>query len=259
MSTVAYDLPATDPDRGRDQRPGLGRLARVELRKMTDTRAGFWLLLATLALALVVVIVSVATGHPRDHSLRELLNNTLQALNVLLPIVGILLVTSEWSQRTTLITFTLIPQRMRVLWAKLIAGILLALIALAAALALSALGALIDPPSTGTWSLSAGMLGQDALFAVLSMLLGMALGAALLIPAAAIVASFALPIGFAALTSIHGLKPVSRWLSQADNLNHLTDHTLPASQWGHLLTAMLLWLAVPLAIGIYRLTYNDVR
>jgi ABC-2 type transport system permease protein len=259
MTSTTYDAPVASQDLERDERPSLGRLARVELRKMTDTRAGFWLLLATLALTLVVVVVSVATGHPREHSLRELLHNALQALDILLPIVGILLVTGEWSQRTNLITFTLVPQRPRVLGSKLLAGTLLALAACAAALAVSAMGALVDPPSTGAWSLSAAQLGQDVLFSVLSMLLGIALGAALLIPAAAIVASFVLPIGFAALTSIHGLEPVARWLSQSDNLDHLTDHRLTADGSAHLFTAMLLWLGVPLAIGIYRLTRTDIR
>ena len=237
----------------RDRPPSLQRLARVELRKMTDTRSGFWLLLATLALAVTVAIVSAVAGHQRDHTFHQVLSSTLQALDVLLPIVGILLVTSEFSQRTTLITFVLVPQRLRVLVAKLLAGILLALVAWAAALALSALGTLIDPASSGAWTLSVGLLAQTILFAMLSMLLGMALGAALVIPAAAIVASFALPIGFAALTSIHGLHPLSRWLSQSDNLNHLTDHALDGGEWAHLATTTLLWLAVPLAIGVYRL------
>lgn len=244
---------------GRDRPPALKRLSRIELRKMTDTRSGSWLLLATLALAVAVAIVSSITGHQRDHTLPDVLSSTLQALNVLLPIVGILLFTSEFSQRTTLITFVLVPQRLRVLAAKLLAGVVLALVAWVAALALSALGTLADPASTGAWTLSAGLLGQTVLFAVVSMLLGMALGAALLNPAAAIVASFVLPIGFAALTSIHGLGPVARWLSQSDTLNHLTDRVLDGSGWGHLLTTLLLWLALPLAIGVYRLTRNDIR
>jgi ABC-type transport system involved in multi-copper enzyme maturation permease subunit len=244
---------------GRDRPPALKRLSRVELRKMTDTRSGFWLLLATLALAVTVAIVSAVTGHQRDHTLHDVLNSTLQALNVLLPIVGVLLVTSEYSQRTTLITFVLVPQRLRVLAAKLLAGVVLALVAWVAALALSALGTLVDPASSGAWTLRVGLLAQTILFAVLSMLLRMALGVALLIPAAAIVASFVLPIGFAALTSIHGLDPVSRWLSQSDNLNHLTDHVLDGSEWAHLATTTLLWLALPLSIGVYRLTRNDVR
>ena len=40
---------------------------------------------------------------------------------ILLPIIGILLVSSEWSQRTALITFTLVPKRMRVMSAKIAA------------------------------------------------------------------------------------------------------------------------------------------
>ena len=46
---------ATDcrPRPGRDARPGLARLTKVELRKMVDTRSGFWLLLAVLALTVL--------------------------------------------------------------------------------------------------------------------------------------------------------------------------------------------------------------
>ena len=45
MSAAALDRAR----RGRDARPGLARLTLVELRKMTDTRAGFWLQLAIVA------------------------------------------------------------------------------------------------------------------------------------------------------------------------------------------------------------------
>jgi len=44
------------PLEGRDARPGLGRLTLVELRKMTDTRAGFWLQLAIAALTVFVAV-----------------------------------------------------------------------------------------------------------------------------------------------------------------------------------------------------------
>ena len=43
------------------------------------------------------------------------------AASVLLPIVPILLMTSEWSQRTALSTFALVPVRERVIGAKLLA------------------------------------------------------------------------------------------------------------------------------------------
>ena len=149
----------------RDARPGLGRLTAVELRKMTDTRAGFWLLVGTVAL--VVAVVVDPRGHaatPQDHTLRDFLAIAVQPVGVLLPIVGILLVSSEWSQRTSLLTFTLVPHRSRVLAAKLAAGVVLSLAALQICIAVSLLGtAIADPGVADTWSLPAWMLGQTAL------------------------------------------------------------------------------------------------
>ena len=52
-------------------------------------------------------------------------------MTVILPIIAVLSVTSEWSQRTGLATFTLVPHRGRVLLAKAIAAVLVALAATA--------------------------------------------------------------------------------------------------------------------------------
>ena len=41
-------------------------------------------------------------------------------MGILLPVLGILLVTSEWSQRTAMVTFTLEPSRSRVIAAKFV-------------------------------------------------------------------------------------------------------------------------------------------
>ena len=51
-----------DPRRPRSRagahlRPGLGRLVAVELRNMVNTRAGFWLQVATVAITVVAVVV----------------------------------------------------------------------------------------------------------------------------------------------------------------------------------------------------------
>ena len=56
---------------------------------------------------------------------------------LILPVVGILAVTSEWSQRTGLVTFGLEPRRMRIAWAKLISALLVGVAAFALALALA--------------------------------------------------------------------------------------------------------------------------
>jgi len=90
-----------------DARPSLTRLAAVELRKMADTRAGLWLQISVALLTVLVVVITCVTGHAQDHSLRHIFDNAIQPAAVLLPIVGTLLVTSEWSQRTTLSTFAL--------------------------------------------------------------------------------------------------------------------------------------------------------
>ena len=46
-------------------------------------------------------------------------------MSLLLPVMGILLVTSEWSQRTDMTTFALEPHRSRVIMAKLVTGVVL--------------------------------------------------------------------------------------------------------------------------------------
>ena len=118
----------------------------------------------------------------------------LQPAAVLLPVVGILLVTSEWSQRTGLITFALVPVRSRVLGAKLIASLVLAVAMLVMSVAVVAAGVLVAAPGIdGTWSDAAPLIGQSAVYVTAAMVTGVAFGAILLASAPAIVALFALP------------------------------------------------------------------
>src|SRR3954467_11076664 len=157
-------------------RPGLGRLVTVELRKMVNTRAGFWLQIAMVALTAVVVIARRVFGDGADHTFAGVLDVGLQPAAVLLPITGILLITSEWSQRTGMITFTLVPVRSRVLGAKLLASLVLALAALVTAVAVVAAGVLVASPSVeGTWSAAAALIGQSAVFLTTGMVVGVAL------------------------------------------------------------------------------------
>ncbi len=51
MSTTTLIAPVAADTTGIHTRPGLGRLVAVELRKVVDTRAGFWLQVATVVLA----------------------------------------------------------------------------------------------------------------------------------------------------------------------------------------------------------------
>lgn len=261
MSAAAtYDAPLRAR---RDERPSLMRLMRVELRKMYDTRAGFGLLLSAVLLAALAAGLTVLVGDDDERNLATALDGANRVMNFLIPIVGILLVTSEWSQRTAQVTFTLVPQRERVLLSKLGASVLLALAAFAVSLALSALFTAIGGQSSGgesAWSLDAGVLFQTVLFDVVSILMGVALGAAILLSAPAIVASFVLPIGVSlVLHLVPGLESVADWVDTGETLPPLTNHGLSGHEWAQVGTSLLLWLAVPLAIGLYRFTRNEIR
>jgi ABC-type transport system involved in multi-copper enzyme maturation permease subunit len=263
MSTAAAPLPARTPraaHRGRDTRPGLARLTRVELRKATDTRAGFWLLLGIVGITALTVLLTVATGPAESHTFANVLENALQPLAIMLPIVGILLITSEWSQRTALLTFTLVPQRGRVLVAKILASLVLAVAAVAAALVLSALATAINPAPADAWHLDLGLLALSTLYTMISMLIGVGLGAALLLSAPAIVAVFVLPLAWTAITHlIPGLEGLARWTDQSETFSGLTDHTLSGHEWAQVLTTTLLWAALPLAIGTWRFLRGEIR
>jgi ABC-2 type transport system permease protein len=259
LSATATALEIPIPGARADRRPSMARLTAVELRKMVDTRAGFWLALVIVALTVAVVVLVGIVGHTEDQTLRNLLAAALAPSSVLLPIVGILLVSSEWSQRTAAITFVLVPQRPRVLAAKVAASVVLSMIALALCLLAATIATAIAAPGVEhTWSLPVGLLGQSALSIATGMIGGVAFGAALLSPAPAIVLSFALPIGLGALGSISVFQGVARWLDGGRSLAPLTDHLMSATEWGRAGTTLALWMVLPLAIGLWRILRDEV-
>lgn len=261
MSAHAIDpeeMTAAAPAGG-DRRPGLGRLAKVELRKASDTRSGFWLLLAVAGLTLVSVFITALLGREDQRTFHHILSNGLQPAGILLPVVGILLVSSEWSQRTALVSFALVPERARLLVAKLLAGIVLALVATAIALALAVLGtAIASTDAPDVWSLPLGLLGQDVVYVVTAMIIGIGFGAALQSSAPAIVLYFALPVALAALGSIHAISGIIGWINSAEALEPLTTEVMSGHQWAQGLVALALWMGLPLTIGLWRLTRRDV-
>jgi ABC-2 type transport system permease protein len=194
-------------------------------------------------------------------SLRGFFVDSSQVGQTLLPVVGILLVTSEWSQRTSLITFALVPQRARVLAAKLSAGIILAAAAWVVILAIAAVGTAfaggdaIDP----TWSLPGWLIGQSALYLAVLMLMGIGFGAMLLSPAPAIVLSFLVPIGFAALGAIPALHGVAAWLDGTKTLEPLVNEAMGATEWAHAGTTLAVWVVLPILVGLWRITHSEVN
>lgn len=261
MSTAALELPLTRRDVA--TRPSLWRLTAVELRKMVDTRAGFWVLLSILGVTVAALVTTLATvifGSADDPTFKDMFVLAAVPSTLLLPIVGILLVSSEWTQRTTLITFTLVPRRARVLAAKAFAGIALAGVAVVIALGLGALTtAIAQPDADGSWSLSTVMFGQIALYVGVAMLMGIGLGVMLLSPALAIVVYFAVPIGLGAIAAIPWLDRIVPWADWLGSVSILTDKPLDATEWARAGTTLAVWLVIPLLVGLLRVTRTEVN
>src|SRR5690606_9212891 len=119
-----------------------GRLVRVELRKQVDTLAGRWFLISIgLVVAAAVTIMLFVDGG--DHSYLTYLTATSTPLGILVPVLGILSSTQEWTQRTAMTTYALEPRRGRVIWAKVLSALLLGVAAVVLALALAAVARLL--------------------------------------------------------------------------------------------------------------------
>jgi len=248
-----------------EQTPGIpfARLVRVELRKMVDTRAGRWMLIVMSAVSLLVVLVNLIWGDRESLNFSSFVALTTFPLIVLLPIVGIMAATAEWSQRTGLVTFTLEPRRVRVLLAKNLAGIILGLVVIAAAFAAAALATLIaitvrDVPAdwSMTWQSVIGILVGMTIYVIQ----GLAFGFALLITPLAIVASILLPTIWSIASSISArLDTAGAWLDLNRTVEPLFSGTMSGENWAQLGTSSLAWIGIPMAIGAWRVLTREVK
>jgi ABC-2 type transport system permease protein len=246
-------------------RPGVPfrRQLRAELRKLTDTRAGKWLLVAIFAATPLVVTGVLILADRKNLTYSQLINFTQSPERILLPIVGILTVSSEWSQRTGLLTFTLEPNRKRVLLAKLAAtlvlGVLVILVGFLSAAIGNALGiALRD--GNGSWSFGLAGYRDITVVLIVGLLQGLAYGMALLITAVAIVFFYVVPnLSNLLFSSVSGLKDVAPWLDLDKAQAALYLHQVTAKQWAQFLTATLIWVIVPGMIGVVRVLRTEVK
>lgn len=256
MTSVA-DIGALAPQSF--NRPAFVRLVQIELRKAVDTRSGFWLLAATAALTLVAAVARAISGDHASHAFLPVLETALQPTNVLLPIVGILLITSEWSQRTALTTFVQVPGRLRVVASKCAAGLVLGFVFYAIAIGVSALAvAILGADAPNQWSFGVEMWAQYTVFVILGMLMGLALGAALLASAPAIVTYFAAPTVVVILASFNSLESILQWVDPSAMAQPLTQAPMTSAEFGHLITSATVWIAIPLAIGCWRISRADI-
>jgi ABC-type transport system involved in multi-copper enzyme maturation permease subunit len=247
-----------------------GRLVGVELRKLADTRAGRWLLIAIAALTVLVLVIQMAVvlGQDLHPKFLDFLQGMNTPMGVLLPVLGVMSVTSEWSQRTAMVTFTLEPSRVRVVAAKFVSILLISILALVVGLVLGALVNVLYGAFSGH-SVVWGSVGKYAFFYLLLYIFGMAtgfaFGALLLNSPAGIVIyfvySFVLPTIFGiAAALMNWFESLQPWIDFNNDQNSLIDATIHGGkEWFQLAVAGFIWLVVPLAIGIWRIRRAEVK
>jgi ABC-type transport system involved in multi-copper enzyme maturation permease subunit len=214
-------------------------------------------------ISLAALVVQLIWGDADARTLTEYFTLSLYPVGVLLPVLGILTVTTEWSQRTALTTFTLVPERHRIVTAKLLAAASYGALSLIFSLFFSVLGnalGMLLRDSEGSWSLTASSFGQALLFQVLGVVMGVGFGMLLMNTPLAIVLYFMLPTVWQILTSlVSAIQDVAEWLDLNSIMEPLSRGDAHGDGWGKLATSALVWIVVPLALGTIRLLRREVK
>lgn len=268
MSTATLEREATVPRTRTTPGPiPMSRIVGIELRKMFNTRSGFWLM-ASIGIAAVLATAATVLFAP-DH---ELTQDAFSAaigfpMAVILPMVAILSVTSEWTQRSGLTTFTLVPHRGRVIGAKMLATLVVAVTSMTLALVVGAGGNVVGSAIAGVdtvWDLTFQNFLLIVLANALGMLAGFMLGVVLRNSPGAIVGyfviSFVLPALFMVLSNAQAwFEDVWPWVDFNYAQGALFEGSPSASEWAHLGVTGLVWLVIPMAVGLRMLLRSEVK
>lgn len=246
------------------------RSVLVEFRKSYNTRAGFWYLFSIALLVAIVetfvLVISIVQDEPSSFEDYAYIAGGLTSL--LLPVLAIMLVTSEWSQRSAMVSFSLEPRRSRVVLAKLVVSIAYVVATMLAMLVIAVVATgiaeLVQPDLT-EWGMDSREMLGFAIFQAITMTIGFAFGALLLNTPAAIVLFFLywylLPVVIFFIGGFSdSLGDALGWINFQDAVGPLTEWTMDtAEEWGKLIVSSALWVAVPLFFGITRILRAEVK
>ena len=234
---------------------------------MFDTRSGFWLLAGVGILSLVATGATMIFGNNDTLAYGDFAQAVGIPTTVILPVLGALSVSSEWGQRTSLTTFTLVPSRARVIGAKLAVVIAVGLVSLVVALAAGALGNLANAAIAGhapIWDLDLGVLAQIVLADEIGMLMAFMLGVLFRNSPGAVVGYFVYAL---VLPGVSGaLADAQQWWADHAGWFDLRSASIPlydagvtGQQWAQLAVSTLIWLVIPLAVGLRLLLRSEVK
>lgn len=245
----------------------LHRIVVVELRKSFDTRAGLWLL-ASVGLASVLTTGAVIAWGPDEEFTHSTFTTTIAfPMSVILPIIAALAVTAEWTQRSGLTTFTIVPHRSRVMLGKAIALSLVAVPATALAFSVGAGGNIVASWISGNntiWDQNLVAVPYVLLSLTLTLGMGLVCGTLIRNSAGAIVAffvfSFVVPPLFSLLAMtqdwFYDLQP---WVDLDYQLTALLRGSFDSEQWSQLAATTGIWLVLPAVVGMWTLVRAEVK
>lgn len=265
-ATLEREAPATRTRTAPAPIP-MTRIVGVELRKMFDTRSGFWLL-AGVVIASVLATGATLLFAPRDSLSYGSFSGAIGVpMTIILPMIAILSVTSEWSQRSGLTTFTLVPNRGRVIGAKLAATLVVGMASIAIAFTVGALGNLLGSAALGIdtrWDVPPDQVATIFLGDALGMLMGFTLGVLIRNSSGAIVAYFVyalvIPASAGTLAAYQDwFADLQPWVDFNRASTVLYDGGLTGTQWAQLAVSGLYGLVLPLVIGLRLVLRSEVK
>ena len=264
--------PATTPEAAPVRRTAqpipTTRLVKVELRKMFNTRSGFWMLISIGVLSVIATGAVIIFAPDSAVTYKNLASAIGLPMSVILPMIAILSVTSEWSQRSGLTTFTLVPSRGRIIWAKAFATVVVGVVSMAVAFAVGVVGNLLGSTIMGldtVWDVSLAAAAQILLGNLVGMAIGFTLGVVLRDSAAAIVGYFVvslvLPGILALLAQVRSwfadLQPWIDWnYTQVELFDGATN---TGEEWAMLGSTTMIWIVVPLVVGLLSLRRSEIK
>ena len=245
----------------------LSRIITTELRKMFDTRSGFWLLASIGILALLATAAVILFARNDEMTYSSFTAAIGIPMTLVLPIMAILSVTGEWSQRSGLTTFTLVPHRGRVIAAKAIACVGVAVVTIPLAFGIGALGNVLGTAITGVepvWDVTFTNLLNLVLVNVLGLLVGFMLGVVIRSSAGALVAyfiyQFLLPtLALLLAVSQDWFRDLQPWVDFDFAQGPLFDGALTAQEWTQLGVTGVVWLVMPLIVGLWFVLRAEVK
>jgi hypothetical protein len=245
----------------------LARIVGVELRKSFDTRSGLWLLAGIGLAALVTTGAVIAWAPTEEFRYSQFTLAIGMPMSIILAIITVLSVTAEWSQRSGLTTFTLVPHRGRVMVAKAVSACLVAVAATVVAFTVGAIGNLAGAAMAGiapVWDQDLADVAYFALGIMSLMLVGFTLGALIRNSAGAVVAymiyAFVAP-GLLAFLAINQewFRDLRPWVDPKYNQDALLNGGLSAEQWSQFAVTTTVWLVLPLVIAVFTLRRSEVK